>query len=105
MFGMFNEHSIPVAIQAHRERMKQPMLVRFNVLAAPVATQADWYLSALRRATGILTDSCDDVSHCSHACSGKVRVVSKCNDDEQYTWELTAGGILHCTEGHRNGLL
>ena len=77
---------------AHRERMKQPLLVMFNVLAAPVATQADWYLSALRRATGIVTDSCDDVSHSSHVCSDKVRVVSKCNDDEQYTWELAAGG-------------
>ena len=56
-----------------------------------MATLADWYLSDLRRATGIVTDSCDDVSHSSHVCSDKVRVVSKCNDDEQYTWELAAG--------------
>ena len=103
MFGMFNEPAIPVAIQAHRERMKQPMLVMFNVLAAPVATQADWYLSALRRAAGIVTDSCDNVSHSSHVCSEKVRVVSKGNDDEHLG--VGGGGILHCTEGHRNGLL
>ena len=46
--------------KAHRGRTAQPMFGMFNVLAAPVATQADWYLSALRRATGIVTDSCDD---------------------------------------------
>ena len=58
--------------KAHRGRTAQPMFGMFNEPAIPVATQADWYLSALRRATGIVTDSCDDVSHSSHVCSGKV---------------------------------
>ena len=79
MFEIFNVLAASVATQAHRERMKQPMFEMFNVLAAPVVIQADLSLIALRRTTGIGTDSCDDVSHSSHVFSDK----GSCGQQEQ----------------------
>ena len=55
-----------------------------------------------RRATGIAMDYCEVGSHSFHVASDKVRVGSKSNDDAHLG--VGGGRILHCTEGHRNGL-